>query len=242
MKTYLKQLLLVVMMLLVVAATGCKKSYASASASSEASKESTSKAAVSDALLDELIESTDMVNTFETAAVSILEQLGINDKGYINKIKEELPGVAKDIYKKHFTGDEIKQIIELNKDEVQQKWIKLTPTIMEEAFSVAMNYVNGEEAANPAVSADFQAAMNDYFEAQEFDKQMEQLGSGEDINFLRNTMMGICSKYFSVDEVKHLTELSKLPISVKARKETPAIQQEISAAMRSVIMNHMKKL
>lgn len=237
----MKKLILMVMMLLVVAATGCKKSDASASASSEASKESTSKAAVSDALLDELIESTDMVNTFETAAVSILEQLGINDKGYINKIKEELPGVAKDVFKKHFTGDEIKQIIELNKDEVQQKLIKVTPKIMEGTFSVALNYVNGEEAANPAVSADFKAAMNDYFEAAELDKQMASASSGTDLSFLRDVMTSIYSKYFSVDEVKHLTELSKLPISVKARKETPAIQQEISAAMRSVIMNHMKK-
>lgn len=234
----MKKLFLMVMLLLVVTATGCKKSDGSASGSSEASTSQTSDA---DALLDELVESSDMVNSFEAAVVPMLEQLGINDKGLINKIKEELPKIAKDVYKKHFTVDEIKQILELNKDEVQQKSMKMMPKIMEESVSAGIKYGNGEEAAAPAVSNDFNTAMNDYFEAEEFDKQMEQLGSGVDINFLRNTMMGIYSKYFSTDDIKHLTELSKLPISAKARKELPAIQQEISTKMQSIIMNYRNK-
>lgn len=230
----MKKLFLMVVLLLAVIATGCKSN-----SSSDASKEASTTAKVDTvALMDELIKTSGMEENLEATLNSIYAQMGYEDKELVEKMKQELPKITKEVYLKHFTIDEIKQIVELNKDEVKQKTTKKMPQIMEECFSEGMNYAVGKQSTTVSVSDDFKKAMNEYLDADEFDKQMEQMSSVIDTKDLREMMTGVFSKYFTVDEIKHLAELSKLPISKTVRDNQAVIAKEVQEKVGKLVSDH----
>ena len=230
----MKKLFLMVVLLLAVVAIGCKSN-----SSSDASKEASTTAKVDTvALMDELIKTSGMQENLEATLNSIYAQMGYEDKELVEKMKQELPKIKKEVYLKHFTIDEIKQIVELNKDEVKQKTTKKMPQIMEECFSEGMNYAAGKQSTTVSVSDDFKKAMNEYLDADEFDKQMEQMSSVIDTKDLREMMTGVFSKYFTVDEIKHLAELSKLPISKTVRDNQAVIAKEVQEKVGKLVSDH----
>lgn len=230
----MKKLFLMVVLLLAVVAIGCKSN-----SSSDASKEASTTAKVDTvALMDELIKTSGMQENLEASLNSIFAQMGYEDKELVEKMKQELPKITKEVYLKHFTIDEIKQIVELNKDEVKQKTTKKMPQIMEECFSEGMNYAVGKQSTTVSVSDDFKKAMNEYLDADEFDKQMEQMSSVIDTKDLREMMTGVFSKYFTVDEIKHLAELSKLPISKTVRDNQAVIAKEVQEKVGKLVRDH----
>lgn len=244
----MKKLFLMVVLLLTVVGTGCKGNPSgSASDASSASKAGTTANSETDALIDELIEVTDMKNNVETTLNSLLSQMGLQDKELVAKVIDELPQITKDVYSKNFSNDELKELLEMSKDEINQKMTKKLPQIMEESMAEGKSFALGQESptANVSVPDDFKAAMKDYFEAQEFDKQMEQinqmLGGGADMDgALPDIMTRIFSKYFTIDEIKHVTELSKLPIAKKVRDKQLPIAQEINEKIQKIVENYMK--
>lgn len=246
----MKKLFLMVVLLLAVVATGCKGNPSgSASDASSASKAGTTANSDADALIDELIEVTDMKNSVEATLNSFLSQmgLGLKDKELVAKVLDELPQITKEVYSKNFSYDELKELLEMSKDEINQKMMKKLPQIMEESMAEGKNFALGQQSptANMSVPDDFKAAMKDYFEAQELDKQMEQINQmlGGDASLdgaLPDITTRIFSKYFTVDEIKHVTELSKLPIAKKMRDKQLPMAQEINEKIQKIIEDYMK--
>jgi len=254
----MKKLFLMLVLLSSLVATGCKsstpRSASDASESSEASSTS-QEASVSensnvdtDALIDELIQVTDMEDNVEASLNAMFSQMGYEDKELVAKVKKEIPQITKEIYTKYFTDKELKELLEMSKDEVSQKMSKNMPKIVEESFAEARSYALGEQGPNTdvTVSDEFKEAMTDYFEAVDFDKQMEQMnqelnGSSqtEMDDVLPGMMMRIFSKYFTVDEIKHATELGKLPISKKFREKQIPMAKEMNEKMQKIVMDHL---
>ncbi len=119
MKTCMKQLLLLAMIFATITATGSNTPQQQSK--SGATQEF--KAAVK-ALLD----ATEYEKTMKERMVSAYKQLGQEDNPYIddfmNQLIEKMPDKMVDIYSKYFTLDEIKQLTEINKTEIQTNEIK----------------------------------------------------------------------------------------------------------------------
>ena len=135
---------------------------------------------------------------------------------------------------------------------------QLQPTMNQEIMQESQAFVSGSASPNAkvSVSSEFRDAMKKYLEAEEYGKQMEQMKPVfaqymEDSDAqpkldqlyeaLPEFMTKIYSKYFTIDDIKHLTELSNQPISKKFRQETPGITEEIMIESQKLMEAFMTK-
>ena len=260
MSTYMKNLFLLVMVVFALTFTGCSQDGASKSeAKTEAkSKDSIANAKEFDASMKELLEAMDYQGRLETMLTAYFSQVGYENQELVDEMKAKMPQVVAGIYSKHFSVDEIKKLTELNKDSIFKKVTQLQPTMNQEIMQESQAFVSGSASPNAkvSVSSEFRDAMKKYLEAEEYGKQMEQMKpvfaqymqdsdaqSKLDLLYeaLPEFMTKIYSKYFTIDDIKHLTELSNQPISKKFRQETPGITEEIMIESQRLMEAFMAK-
>ena len=256
MKTCMKQLLLLAMIFVTISATG--SNVPQQRSKSGATKEL--RAAVR-ALLD----ATEYEKTMREKMVSAYKQLGQEDNPYIddfmNQLIEKMPDKMVDIYSKYFTLDEIKQLTELNKNEIQIKTRKLQPQISQELMQEGQCFAKGEKSplADIVVEKDFEEAVREYLQASGFDNQMKQMLSvlenfykipsgsldgslGKLSDHMPDMMIRIYSKYFTTNEIKQAIALAKTPCLKKFNEKTPAITQDTLEETQQLSIELMEKL
>ena len=252
MKTCMKQLLLLAMIFVTISATG--SNVPQQRSKSGATKEF--RAAVR-ALLD----ATEYEKTMREKMVSAYKQLGQEDNPYIddfmNQLIEKMPDKMVDIYSKYFTLDEIKQLTELNKNEIQIKTRKLQPQISQELMQEGQCFAKGEKSplADIVVEKDFEEAVREYLQASGFDNQMKQMLSvlenfykipsgslGKLSDHMPDMMIRIYSKYFTTNEIKQAIALAKTPCLKKFNEKTIAITQDILEVTEQLSIELMEKI
>lgn len=270
----MKPFLLLALMLLVVGSTSCK-SHKSHDSSGKSKKDKSKKDKSKD---DDEDDEKDEVMDYDTAVKNYLKatdyynltrenlnasytQMGLNPqytKGLVDELMDKMPDKLVDIYSKYFTVEEINQLTKVNSDEIFKKHRKYQTQIIQDFMQEAQALATGQSSptANVVVSSDFEAAVKDYYEADEIDKQLEQLRPALDNN-LRNLgvrtdaldaywegapdmIVRVYSKYFTTSEIKQLTALAKMPCSKKFRDKTPAITQDAQNEARSIAENYVK--
>lgn len=251
----MKKLFLLVMIVFAFTITSCKQETTS-------TKSSTQKEEVSsqdyDSAVKELLKAMNYQQNLETMLKASFAQMGSENQALIDELKEKMPNVMTGIYKNHFTINEIKELTALNNDSIYKKMMKMQTQVNQELMAEGQAFVLGKPSpnANVTVSSEFKDAMAKYLEAEEFTKQMEQLkplfaqnyqNAGVDkalddlYEKMPDMMTTIFSKYYTVDDIKHLTELSNKPISKKFRQETPAITQEAMNKSQKLIEEFFNK-
>ncbi|MBR5639776.1 MAG: DUF2059 domain-containing protein [Muribaculaceae bacterium] len=270
MKTFIKQLLLVVMMFLVVESTGCKNSHRDSDSGKSKSKKSKSKkdkkdeddAEDYDTAVRELLEAMDYEQNTRANLYATYSQMGFDaqyTEGLVDDLLEKMPDKMVEIYSNHFTVDEIKQLTKINGDPIFKKQREYLTQIYQDFMQEGRALATGEPSpsANIDVSSDFEAAMRDYLDAEEFDKQLEQLKPIMQQNYSStysdfdsfyesycaeapDMMVRIYSKYFSTSDIKKLTAFSKMHCSKEFRDKAPAITQEAMEATRPIVESYIK--
>lgn len=251
MKTCMKQLLLLAMIFVTITATGSNvnKQELNTTATPEY------KTAVKDFLDVVGFGNTMKENLTATYAQFGLEGQYIDD--LVNELADKLPEKMADVYSRYFTLDEIKQLAEVNKNEVQVKIRSLQPQINKELIQEGQCYASGKPSpsAGIVVPADFDNAMREYFEMSGFEKQMEQLQSLFESNFgiqkgalgglyneMPDMMVRIYSQYFTTSEIQQAAALSAIPCMKKFIEMTPAISQDTIAVTQEIIMEYFKNM
>ena len=130
MNAYMKNLFLLVMVVFALTFTGCSQDGASKSEAK--SKDSIANAKEFDASMKELLEAMDYQGRLETMLTAYFSQVGYENQELVDEMKAKMPQVVAGIYSKHFSVDEIKKLIELNKDSIFKKVTQLQPTMNQE--------------------------------------------------------------------------------------------------------------
>ncbi|MBR5639775.1 MAG: DUF2059 domain-containing protein [Muribaculaceae bacterium] len=254
MKTYLKQLLLVAMLFVTVNATG--SNLPQKQSSSGVTKEYI-------AAVNALLDANNYIKNERESFIVILAQFGIEGPmadRIVDELTKRLPDIMVQIYSNHFTLDEIKQMTKLNQDKVRQKYNTLQLQISKEMMQEMECYISGKTSplSDITVSSDFEAAMREYFDAEEFDKAFDMMrpiyeqmfgfqnGTLNDYSdVLREIMVRFYSKYFTVSEIRHLTSQANEPCMKKLRQESPDItkesMEEIQKALYDIIQNQLSQ-
>jgi hypothetical protein len=208
-----------------------------------------------------LLDVTDYEGTMRENITSAYKQLGQEENPYVadfvNQLLEQMPDKMVDIYSKYFTVDEIKQLTEVNKNEIIIKLRKLQPQMSQELMQEGQSLAKGEKSptADIVVEKDFDEAMREYFEVSRFDEQMKQIfsvienyyGFKTDLlngftNQMPDIMVRIYSKYFTTNEIKQAIALEKTPCLKKFIEKTPAITQDTLEETGKITKDIMEKL
>lgn len=251
MKTYMKQLLLLAMIFVAITATGSNVNKQELNTGSTPEY----KTAVKDFLDVVGFGNTMRENLTATYAQFGLEGQYIDD--LVNELVEKLPEKMADIYSKYFTLDEIKQLAEVNKNEIQVKLRSLQSQINKELVQEGQCYASGKPSpsAGIVVPDDFDSAMREFFEVSGFEEQMEQIQSLLErsyglqtgalsglYNEMPDMMVRIYSQYFTASEIKQVAALSVIPCMKKFNEMTPAITQDTIAITQEIVMEYFKNL
>ena len=256
MKTCMKQLLLLAMIFVTITATG-----------SNTPQQQSKSGATQEfrAAVRALLDATEYEKTMKERMVSAYKQLGQEDNPYIddfmNQLIEKMPDKMVDIYSKYFTLDEIKQLTEINKTEIQTKIRNLQPQISQDLMQEGQCFAKGEKSpsADIVVEKDFEEAVREYLQASGFDNQMKQMQSVLE-NFYKipsglldgsldklsdhmpDMTIRIYSKYFTTNEIKQAIALAKTPCLKKFNEKTIAITQDILEVTEQLSIELMEKI
>lgn len=168
MKTFMKQLLLLAMIFVNITATGSNKPQKQSNSGVTKEYRTAVKA---------LLDVADYEKRMREKMVSTYKQLGQEDNPYIddfmNQLIEKMPDKMVDIYSKYFTLDEIKQLTELNKNEIQKKLLSLQNNINQDLMLEGQCLAAGKKSPSDGivVTKDFEKAMIEYFEVSGFEEQ-----------------------------------------------------------------------
>lgn len=242
-----KLLLFSLVMLLALGAASCKshKSHDDNSSKSELS-DSKSKSEKDDAedfkdAVYEYLEAIEFEKNYRQNVNESYSQQGFDPQeiqGMLDYVLGRLPDKMVPIYSKYFTADELRTLTKINLDEVFIKQRELQPQIDQDFMDEGEAFALGKPSptASLMVSSDFDSAMREYMEADEYEKQIEQMiPMMVDIYDLDSDYFNefcaaapdmtvkIYSKYFSITDVKQLTALAKIPCFRKFRKNNAAI-------------------
>ena len=158
MNTYMKQLLLVALIFVAANATGSK--LPQTQSIPRVSEEF--KAEVKSLLNAMGYEKTLRENLTATYSKSGLDGEMVN--GMIDELANKMPDKMVDIYAKHFTLDQIKELTKINNEEVNKKLFKYTPQISQDMMQFGQDLASGKTSplAGISVSSDFEKVMKEY--------------------------------------------------------------------------------
>ncbi len=252
MKTYMKHLLLLAMIFATITATGTNNPQKQSKSGVTKEFRTAVKA---------LLDVTDYEGTMRENITSAYKQLGQEENPYaadfVNQLLEQMPDKMVDIYSKYFTIDEIKELTEVNKNEIIIKLRKLQPQMSQELMQEGQSLAKGEKSqlADIVVDKDFEEAMREYFEESRFDEQMKQIlsvianyyGFKSDLlngftNQMPDIIVRIYSKYFTTNEIKQAIALAKTPCSKKFNEKTPAITQDTLEETGKITKDILEKM
>lgn len=252
MKTFMKQLLLLAMIFATISATGSNVPQKQSKSGITQEYRTAVKA---------LLDATEYEKTSRGNVVSIYKQLGQEDNPYIddfmNQLLEKMPDKLVEIYSKYFTLDEIKQLTEINKTEIQTKIRNLQPLMSQDFIDETKCLAKGEKSplADIVVEKDFEEAMREYIEESGADGQLKQILSvienyygvkSGSLNTLidpaPDIMVRIYSKYLTTNEIKQATSLAKTPCLKKFYEKTPAITQDTLEETGQIAKDIMEKM
>lgn len=249
MKTCTKLLLLLAVFFITINATGSNLPQQESKSRVTSEYKTTAKA---------LLDATDFEKTIGENLTSTFAQFGLEGQivnNIVNELVEEMPEKMVDIYSKYFTLDDLKQLIEINKTEIQTKLRSLLPQINEEMMQEGQCFASGKKSpsADIVVTKDFEEAMREYLDAYGFEKQIGQIYSIIENNYslpsgslgglsdqMPDIMTRIYSKYLTTSEIKQATALAKTPCLKKFNEKTPDITKETLEVTQQIIMDYFK--
>lgn len=253
MRTYMKQLLLLAMIFATITATGSNQPQ------QESKQEVTQEYRTAAKALLDVVE---FEKTITNRLTESYKKFSREDNPYVDDIVKELvrtmPDKMVDIYSKYLTLEDLKQLTEINKNEIQIKIRNLQPQISKDLELEGLCIAKGEKSPSEGivVDKDFDAAMKEYLKASGFDQQMKQMElvienyfgmpSGT-LNIMSNAKMPdimtrIYSKYFTTSEIKQAIALAMTPCYKKFSKHTPAITKDTMEATSQITMDFFQKI
>ncbi len=250
MKTFMKQLLLLAMIFVTINATGSNVPQQQQNSGITQEYRTAVRS---------LLNVTGFGNTMRDNLTATYAQMGLQGQyvdDIVNELVEKMPEKMVDIYAKYFTLDEIKQLMEVNSNEVQVKVRSMQAQCTKDLMQEGQYYALGKESpsAGIVVPEDFDKAMREFLEVSDFSKQMEKLqsiflqnlGSQSSVggfnDMLPDIMVRVYSKYFTIADIKQLTDLAKMPIMKKFSEKTPAITQDTMSVTQEIMMDYFKDL
>ena len=200
-------------------------------------------------ILADFLEAIEYEKNFDNE----MAQNGINDPGLLRELKTKLPNKLASIYSKYLSANELKKLTNVMHDDVYKHFREKQPLISQDYNQAGAAIARGETSPieRIEVSSEFAEAMEKLLDAQDFEKQMVQLRPVLEqypnmtpdlvnaiLDRLPRIMTNIYSKYFSVNDIKQLTIMEKIPVFKKYREKEVEITKEIMKEVQKMIRDY----
>lgn len=208
--------------------------------------------------MKELIEVSDMMSMLDqlpAALTSMLPEELMNKDvfktvygEFINDMKESMPVAMTNVYSRHFTLDEVKELIEFNKTPIGKKKSETMVPIMEKSANLLKDYLLDDRTELQATDTEYSEAVVELLKTSGLEEQMEenmsQVGGVQQkaLDAMYKISPCVYSEYFTLDEIKQLTQWGKSDLGHKFNALQSDMQKELMGELQPAIMKFSQDL
>ena len=168
---------------------------------------------------------------------------------FIADMNEAMPEAMTNVYSRHFSVEEIKELTAYNKTPLGKKKTQTTVPIMKKSAELLKNYLLDEDKTElQAVDPEYAEAVVEMLKSSGLGEQMEenmsQVGGARQktLDAMYKISPYVYSEFFTLDEIKQLSEWNKTDLGNKFVGLQTSLHKELIGEMQPAIMKFSQNM